>query len=107
MSTSTLIDTPAAIAVEVTHDTLTVTLADGRVISVPVLWYPRLAHGTAKDREHWELIGAGHGIHWPELDEDISVEGILHGRPSGEGARSLARWREWYQTKKDRTSGSR
>lgn len=69
-------------------------LADGRSISVPLLWYPRLAHGTAKERDRWELLGEGEGIHWPDLDEDLSVEGLLAGRPSGESKRSFQRWLE-------------
>ena len=71
---------------------LTVTLADGRVISTPLDWYPRLAHGTAAERSQWEFIGQGSGIHWPLLDEDISIEGLIAGRKSGEGAASLKRW---------------
>ena len=99
MSTSILISSPTAVAVQVTDDALSVTLADGRVVAVPITWYPRLSHGTAKHRAIWEFIGGGHGIHWPELDEDLSVEGILLGQPSGEGARSFSRWKEWYQKK--------
>jgi hypothetical protein len=57
-------------------------------------WYPRLWHGTPEERHHWRLIGGGEGIHWPELDEDISVENLLAGKPSGESQRSLKRWLE-------------
>jgi hypothetical protein len=78
---------------------LIVELVDGRTISVPVAWYPRLAHGSASERNHWRLIGAGEGIHWPDLDEDISVEGLLAGRQSGESQASL---RRWLQTRKAR-----
>ncbi|HEX2202324.1 MAG TPA: DUF2442 domain-containing protein [Longimicrobium sp.] len=78
----------------VTDDALTVELADGRVLSVPLVWYPRLAHGTPEERNHWRLIGRGEGIHWPDLDEDLSVEGLLAGRPSGESQQSLKRWLE-------------
>jgi len=78
----------------VTADTLVVDLVDGRTISVPVAWYPRLAHGTSAERAKWRFIGEGEGIHWPELDEDISIEGLLAGRPSGETQASLARWLE-------------
>ena len=74
------------------EDTLTVELADGRSLSVPIAWYPRLFHGSQQERENWELIGDGEGIHWPDLDEDISVEGLILGRPSGESQRSLQRW---------------
>ena len=79
-------------SVTTTDDTLTVDLADGRTIAVPLDWYPRLVHGTAKERQHWELIGDGLGIHWPNLDEDISVENLLRGQPSGESQESLKRW---------------
>ena len=85
---------PAATSVIVTDDTLTVDLSDGRTISVPLAWYPRLAHGTPDDRATWRLIGRGDGIHWPQLDEDISVEGLIAGKPSGESQASLARWIE-------------
>jgi hypothetical protein len=74
-------------------DSLTVRLDDGRSLSVPLAWYPRLLDGTQAERENYELIGGGEGIHWPELDEDISIEGLLAGRRSAESASSLARWR--------------
>jgi hypothetical protein len=90
----------AATHVTVTGDTLTVDLSDGRTISVPLAWYPRLLDGTADERARWRLIGQGHGIHWPDLDEDVSVENLLAGKPSGESQRSLAEWR------RRRTSGS-
>lgn len=86
------VSVPAAEGVDVTEDTLTVELADGRSISVPLAWYPRLAHGTPDERRNWRLIGGGEGVHWPDLDEDISVEGLLAGRPSGESQTSLKRW---------------
>lgn len=85
---------PAATGVQVTDSALVVELSDGRVLSVPLVWYPRLAHGTPEERNHWRLIGRGEGIHWPDLDEDLSVEGLLAGRPSGESQRSLKRWLE-------------
>jgi len=78
--------------VHVTDDSLIVDLDDGRTISVPLAWYPRLLNGTPEERSHWRLIGNGEGIHWPDLDEDISVTGIILGRPSGESAESLKRW---------------
>jgi hypothetical protein len=78
--------------VQVTDDTLTVNLADGRTVSVPVEWYPRLAHGTPQEQKNWRLIGRGAGIHWPDLDEDISLENLLLGQPSGESQKSLKRW---------------
>jgi hypothetical protein len=76
----------------VTDEALTVDLRDGRTISVPLAWYPRLWHGTQEERSQWRLIGRGAGIHWPELDEDISVEGLILGRPSTESPQSLQRW---------------
>lgn len=81
-------------AIRVTEDSLTVDLVDGRSISVPLAWYPRLAHGVDAERSRWRFIGDGEGIHWPDLDEDISVEGLLAGRRSGETQASLKRWLE-------------
>jgi hypothetical protein len=83
---------PRALDVAVTEETLVVTLHDGRVISVPLSWYPRLEHGSPAERQSWELIGAGLGIHWPEVDEDISVEALLAGKRSSESDASLRRW---------------
>jgi hypothetical protein len=80
--------------VSVTDDTLVVDLVDGRTVSVPLSWYPRLAYGTPAERSKWRLIGRGEGVHWPDLDEDISVAGLLAGRPSGESQTSLRRWLE-------------
>lgn len=86
--------TDFAQTIRVTDERLIVELTDGREISVPLSWYPRLAHGRPDERAHWELLGRGDGIHWPELDEDISVEAILAGRRSGESAQSFERWRQ-------------
>ncbi len=83
---------PAARAVTVTEDTLHAELSDGRAVSVPLAWYPRLVHATPAERNRWELIGQGQGIHWPDLDEDLSVEGLIAGRPSRESQRSFKRW---------------
>lgn len=80
--------------VTVTEDTLVVDLVDGRTVSVPLPWYPRLANGTPTERENWRLIGRGEGVHWPDLDEDVSVAGLLAGRPSGETQASLRKWLE-------------
>jgi hypothetical protein len=80
MPTLTLESEPVAIGVSFSEDAFRVTLDDGRELSVPLAWFPRLLHGTAEQRERWELIVPGQGIHWPELDEDISIEGILAGR---------------------------
>lgn len=93
MSTSTVeARSVTALQVAVTDDTLTVELSDGRSISAPLAWYPRLLHGTAEERLRWRLIGQGSGIHWPDLDEDVSVENLLLGRPSGESQNSLKKW---------------
>jgi len=78
--------------VAVTGDSLVVDLVDGRTVSVPLAWYPRLRHGQPEERNNWRLIGQGEGVHWPDLDEDISAENILFGQPSCESQRSLARW---------------
>ena len=76
----------------VTDEALTVDLADGRSVSVPLTWFPRLFNGTPTERTEWRLIGSGEGIHWPALDEDISVQSLLAGRGSGETDASLQRW---------------
>ena len=81
-----------ALVVSFSVDAMTVSLDDGRTISVPLAWYPRLLAGTPEERARFELIGDGEGIHWPDLDEDISVEGLVAGRRSAETAASLARW---------------
>src|SRR6266498_3182331 len=76
----------------ISEDTLSVDLEDGRTIAVPIGWYPRLAHGTPAERANFQISGAGYGIHWPELDEDIGVEGLLLGKKSTESAASFERW---------------
>lgn len=86
------IEVPDAMGVMVTDAALTVDLRDGRTIAVPLVWYPRLLHGSSEERGRWEFIGGGQGIHWEALDEDISVEGLLAGRRSGESQASLKRW---------------
>ncbi len=93
-----------AVDVNVTEDELSVDLEDGRTLSVPLAWYPRLLHGTKRERTSWRLIGRGTGIHWPELDEDISVEGLLAGRRSGESQPSLKRWLEKREVSRPRNS---
>jgi hypothetical protein len=94
--TTLVIDIAAtrATAVRLTEDTLVVDLADGRTVSVPLAWYPRLLQGSPKERANHRFIGDGEGIHWPDLDEDVSVENVLAGRASGEGSKSLERWLE-------------
>jgi len=78
--------------VRLSGDTLSLDLADGRTVSVPLDWYPRLLHATEEERGNWLLFGQGMGIHWPDLDEDISVEVILLGKPSGESQASFQKW---------------
>lgn len=68
--------------VEVSDDTLSVSLRDGRVISVPLAWYPRLLHATSTQRQNWKISGGGYGIHWPEVDEDLNTDGLLRGAPA-------------------------
>lgn len=80
------------ISVTVTDDTLSVDLEDGRTIAIPIGWYPRLAYGTPAERANFQISGAGYGIHWPDLDEDIGVEGILLGKKSTESQTSFERW---------------
>jgi len=85
---------PRAQCVTVSQDSVVVDLNDGRTVSAPLAWYPRLLHGTPKERGNWRLIGSGEGIHWPDLDEDLSIESLISGRPSGESQESLKRWLE-------------
>jgi hypothetical protein len=93
MNTSAIeIGTAAAQHVSVTEDSIIIDLVDGRTISAPLLWYPRLLHSEPEERNNWRLIGRGEGIHWSDIDEDISVESVLLGKPSGESQRSLMRW---------------
>ena len=80
--------------VQVTDDALIVDLSDGRTVSVPLAWFPRLLHGMQEERNKWRLIGDGEGIHWPDLDEDISVENLILGKPSGESQKSFKKWLE-------------
>jgi len=106
MTTSSVPTTTAAAqSVRVTDRALVVELRDGRVVSVPLTWYPRLAEGSPRERRRWELLGPGIGIHWPELDEDISVEGLLAGARSGESATSLNLWRARRRSTTRRTRG--
>lgn len=88
MSFSVVETNPLAREVEVSDAELMVSLADGRKISVPLVWFPRLLHATPEQRRQWELLGDGEGLHWPQIDEDLSVEGLLAGRPSRSAARS-------------------
>ena len=86
------IESPAVATIRVTDECLSAELVDGRTISVPIGWYPRLVHATAEERDNWDLSGNGTHIHWPDLDEDISVEGLLAGWRSRETRESFNRW---------------
>ena len=83
---------PTTLHVTINGDTLSIDLDDGRTISVPIEWYPRLAYGTPAERANFQISGGGYGIHWPDLDEDIGVEGLLLGKKSGESQSSFAGW---------------
>lgn len=107
MPTSTPEHAVFAQDVRFSKDAMTVYLDDARVLSVPLTWYPRLLHGTKQARENFELIGDGEGIHWPELDEDISIQGLLAGKRSTETASSLAKWLAGNKSARRRPRGSR
>ncbi len=79
-------------AIEVQEDTILLNLVDGRTMTVPIVWYPRLWYGTKAERAHFELLDEGRYVHWPDLDEDLSIEGMVAGRRSGENAESLRKW---------------
>ncbi len=89
---SVVVTLARVLKVTVTDDTLSVDLEDGRSVSVPIGWYPRLAQGTESERANFEISGAGYGLHWPDLDEDIGVEGLLLGKRSAESSGSFERW---------------
>ena len=92
MTTLTLETEPIAHQVFITEDNLIVALVDGRSLSIPLAWYPRLQHATLQERQNWELLGDGYAIEWADLDEHIGVEGLLAGRRSGESQKSFERW---------------
>jgi Protein of unknown function (DUF2442) len=92
MTTLTLEADPVALTIVVTETHLIVDLADGRQLSVPLAWYPRLLQGTPEERKNWEIFGDGIAIEWADLDEHIELEGLLAGRKSGESQRSFDRW---------------
>lgn len=83
---------PTAASAEVADDKLTIELDDGRTVAVPLAWYPRLLHASDVERQNLRVIGKGQGLHWPDLDEDISVASVLQGKPSMEDDASLKRW---------------
>jgi hypothetical protein len=86
------LELPQMQQVTITDDTLSVDLSDGRTIAVPLAWYPRLLNATVAERYNWRFIASGEGIHWPQLDEDISIKNLILGQPSGESQKSLQRW---------------
>jgi hypothetical protein len=90
--TTELFETLAIQQLDITDDTLSVDLSDGRTISVPLAWYPRLLHGSIEERNDYRFIAGGNGIHWDQLDEDISVKNLILGQPSGESQKSFKRW---------------
>ena len=92
MNTSTPATEILVTGIGATKDTLEADFDDGRSVSLPIAWFPRLLHGTMKERYTWQLNGGGYGIHWPLLDEDLSAASLLAGRRSGESAQSLQRW---------------
>ncbi len=105
MNTSTVeIHDAKVLHLTISDDSLIVELSDGRSVSVPLAWYPRLLHGNLKERKNWRLIANGEGIHWEDLDEDISVENLLTGKPSGESQNSF---RRWIEKRTSRTKASR
>src|SRR5437870_8761267 len=85
---------PSAVRARIVADAVVIGLSDGRTVTAPLAWYPRLLHATLRERRHWRLIGGGEGVHWPDLDEDLSVEGLLAGRPSAESQESFKKWVE-------------
>jgi hypothetical protein len=92
MITLVLEQEPVITNIAVNEESLIINLDDGRSISVPLEWYPRLVHASVQERNHWQLLGNGYAIEWPDLDEHIGIEGLLAGRRSGESQKSLDRW---------------
>jgi len=92
MSTLVLEEDPCAVNAAITDGKLIVELTDGRTLSVPLTWYPRLLHGTETERQKLQLLGDGYAIEWADLDEHIGVEGLIAGRRSGESEASFQRW---------------
>jgi hypothetical protein len=93
---------PRGKSVKVSDEELTVDLVDGRTIMVPLAWFPRLWHGTPQERNHFEIFGDGTYIHWPDLDEDLTVAGLLAGQRSGETPQSLKKWLDSRKTRSKR-----
>lgn len=92
MTTLVLEIEPGVVNITITDKRLTADLSDGRSIVVPLEWYPRLVHGSLKERNNWQLLGDGYAIEWPDLDEHIGIEGLLAGQRSGESKKSFERW---------------
>ena len=92
MTTLILETDPLATQITITEEKLTVELADGRSLTIPLAWYPRLRHALPEERQNWQLLGEGYAIEWPDLDEHIGIEGLLAGRHSGESQQSFERW---------------
>jgi hypothetical protein len=97
--------TPRAERARVTKDTLVVDLTDGRTLMIPLAWYPRLLNGSTAERNKCRLIGRGEGIHWADLDEDISIEALIAGLPSAESQQSFERWLSARARKRSRRLG--
>ena len=106
-SLSLRVQEPRAQRVTLTEDSVVLDLTDGRTVSAPLAWYPRLLHGTAEERDNWRLVGGGEGVHWPDLDEDLSIDSLISGRPSGESQASLKRWLGTRKARKRRAGNSR
>jgi hypothetical protein len=87
-----LLEVPKIQSIKITDDTLSADLSDGRTISVPLAWYPRLINASVEERNNWRFIADGEGIHWTQLDEDISIKNLILGQPSGESQKSFQKW---------------
>ena len=92
MPTTIVLPLPRVVKATVPDDTLSVDMEDGRTVSIPISWFPRLAHGNAEERSNVQISGAGYGLHWPDLDEDIGIEGLLLGKRSTESPPSFEKW---------------
>lgn len=106
-SLSVQAERPKAQHLVITEDSLVVELTDGRTVSAPLAWYPRLLYGSAKERNNWRLIGVGEGVHWPDLDEDLSIQSLIAGNPSGESGDSFKRWLKGRKSRGIRARSSR
>ena len=107
MTTLVLKTEPVAVKVSLSSEHLTIELADGRFVLVPLQWYPRLINASKAERQNWRILGDGYAIEWPDLDEHIGVESLLAGHPSGESASSLNRWLAGRAKRKKKASSFR